>query len=336
MPNPRTIRAGIIGLGVGEQHLKSYASIEGVKVVAVCDIDPHRLQDVAYRWKVSETYTDFSKVTEHPDIDVVSICSFDDAHADQAVSAFNNGKHVMVEKPVALTRQDAARVLRAQQDSGKWITSNLILRESPRFIEVRDQVRAGAFGEVFHIEGDYVHDILWKITDGWRGKMDTYSIVYGGGIHLIDLMRWILGDEFCEVCAIGSNRRAAGSSYRFDDTVTSLFKFENGASGKCLTTLGPKRTKFHALNVYGSARTFINDIPDAKSFVSDNPDDERVVTTPYPGMKKGDLIPNFIEAIRAGLEPNVSARDVFRIMDVCFAVVESLESKRTEQISYQI
>lgn len=332
----KIIRAGVIGLGVGEQHLKSYTAIDGVEVRAICDIDPQRLDRVGNDWGISERYTDSRRITEHPDLDVVSICSYDDTHADQAVSAFEHGKHVMVEKPVALFREDAERVLRAQQESSRYITSNLILRQSPRFIELREQIQAGLFGEIFHIEGDYVHDILWKITEGWRGKMAFYSVMYGGGIHLIDLMRWLIGDEIESVCSMGSNIRTRDTSYPYDDCIVSLLKFSRGATGKTLSTYGPRRTKFHALNVYGVERTFVNDLPNAKMFTGDQAEDESAIITPYPGMRKGDLLPDLIEGIRNGHEPNVSARDVFRIMDVCFAAHEALETGRQVDVKYQI
>ena len=76
-------------------------------------------------------------ITENPEIDIVSIASYDDHHVEQAISAFNHGKHVMIEKPIALNRIDSERLLRAQQDSGRLITSNLILRQSPRFKELK-------------------------------------------------------------------------------------------------------------------------------------------------------------------------------------------------------
>lgn len=331
------IRAGVIGLGVGNQHLISYQATAGVEVRAICDIDPTRLAEIGDAQGVAERYQDWRRITEHPDIDVVSICSYDDGHAEQAVSAFRNGKHVMIEKPVALNRAEAEAVLRAQQDSGRYITSNLILRRSPRFIELHEQIRAGAFGEIFHVEGDYVHDILWKITEGWRGRMHTYNVVYGGGIHLIDLMRWLIGDEVEAVASMGNGIRSRGTAYGGrDDCVTCLLQFTRGATGKTLTTFGPRRTKFHALNVYGSKKTFINDLPNAKLFDGDAAANEHVVTAPYPGMLKGDLLPDFIAAIRDGHEPNVSARDVFRVMDVCLAAAESLAAKCTVTVSYQI
>ncbi len=331
-----TLRVGIIGLGVGEQHLKTYQGLPDVEVTAICDIDSEKLETVAQRYGVPGRHADFRKITENAEIDIVSICSYDDSHAEQAVSAFDNGKHVMVEKPVALYRSDAEAVLRAQQDSGCRISSNLILRESPRFIELKQQIESGDFGEIFCIEGDYLHEILWKITEGWRGAMDFYCTVYGGGIHLIDLMRWLIGQEVTEVSGMGNKILTRDSSYRFDDTFINLLRFDNGTIGKCLTTLGPQRTKFHSLNVYGTRKTFVNDVPNAKLFDGDGPENESVIETPYPGMKKGDLIPEFVQAIRDDIEPNVGVRDVFRVMDICFAAWESIQSGRTQKVSYQI
>ena len=332
----KPLKVGVIGLGVGEQHLRTYQRLDGVEVVAICDIDPARLAEVGDRYGVAGRHGDARRITEDPDIDIVSICSYDDAHAEQCISAFRSGKHVMVEKPVVLRRAEAEAVLRAQQESGKFISSNLILRQSPRFRRVREMVQGGEFGEIFCIEGGYIHDILWKITEGWRGKMDFYCTIYGGGIHLVDLMRWVLDQEVVEVGCMGNNVLTRDSAYKYDDTFLTMLRFSGGAIGKCLTTLGPRRTKFHALDVYGTKRTFLNDMPNAKLFDGDQPGNESTMALPYPGMEKGDLIPEFVDAIRQDREPEVGARDVFRVMDICFAAYEAAQARRTVPVSYLI
>jgi predicted dehydrogenase len=192
---PKTIRAGIVGLGVGEAHLRSYMAIPGCDVAMICDVDPVRLAEIGDRYGIGSRSVDYKAVTEHPDIDVVSICSYDDVHAAQLISALRNGKHVMVEKPFVLHR---------------------------------------------------------------------------GGIHLVDLMRWLMGREITEVCAMGTDILTRGSRYRWPDTISALLKWEGGATGKCTATLGPKRTKFHALNVFGTKATFVNDMPHAKIFTGDD------------------------------------------------------------------
>ncbi len=332
----KPLRAGVIGLGVGEQHARSYMAIPGVELRAICDVNEAKLGRVGDELGVALRHRDWKRITEDPEIDVVSICSYDDTHAEQAISAFHHGKHVMVEKPLALDRAEAERIVRAQQDNKRLITSNLILRRSPRFIELKRQIEAGAFGEIFYLEGDYIHDILWKITEGWRGRMAFYCVTYGGGIHLIDLLRWLLGREVAEVSGMGNKLLTRGGAYRFEDTIVNLLRFEGGALGKVMTTFGPRRTKFHSLNVYGTRMTFVNDMPHAKLWDGIEPENERAVTTPYPGMAKGDLLPDLIAAIREDREPTVSARDVFRVMDVCLACWDSVQQKRTVPVSYLI
>lgn len=330
----RPLRAGVIGLGVGERHAAGYQAIDGCEVVAVCDIDPEKLAAVAERQAVAQTATDWRIVAEHPDIDVVSICSYDDAHVEQAIRCLENGKHVMVEKPVALRREDAERLLRAHHDSGKLLTSNLILRRSPRFIEIRKQVQAGAFGEIFYMEGDYIHEILWKIVTGWRAIMDFYCVTYGGGIHLIDLMRWVLGDEVVEVSGMGNKVLTREGPYRWDDTIVTLMRFSKGAMAKSLTTFGSRRPQLHRLDVYGTTATFQNDRGDGHIWTDDRDDSHTPVATPYPGIEKDDLLPDFIDAVRSGGQPQVPAQDVFRVMDICFASWRAVEEKRAQTVSY--
>lgn len=331
---PRPLRAGIVGLGVGEQHLKSYRRDPACEVVAVCDIDPAQLDHVQRRYDVPRAETEWRRVTEAPDIDVVSVCTYDDCHAAQVISALRHGKHVMVEKPVVLFRHELEAVVAAHAESGRQLTSNLILRRSPRFIELKQRIDAGHLGDIFHIEGDYVHDILWKITHGWRARLPFYSVLYGGGIHLIDLMRWLIGGEVTEIAAMGSGLRAVGSGFRFPDTVVALMRCDGGATAKSLTTLGPRHPKFHALRVYGTRATFVNDLPDARWYTGDGPDDREEVCTPYPGMAKGDLLPDFLAAIRDGRAAPVPARDVFRVMDICLTGQEAMDSGRVLPVRY--
>ena len=329
--------AGVVGLGIGEQHVIGYNAIDGVTVTDICDIDPAKLNDVGIRNDVPRRHTDYRRVTENPDIDVVSIASPDDQHAEQAISALDHGKYVMVEKPVALTRADAERVLRAQQDSGTLLTSNLILRLCPRFRELKSWIDAGELGDIVTIEGDYLHRVLWRMTEGWRARMAFDCVTYYGGIHMIDLMRWLTGQEVTQVIGMGNDfQTPADSGYRYDDVIVNLLRFDRGAIGRTMSNLGAMRPRLHALSVYGTRKTFVNDVPHARLFEGERPEDCRIVDTPYPAVGKGDLLPDFIEAIRNGHEPHVTTADVFRTMDVCFACYQSSWSDGILPVSYLI
>lgn len=242
----------------------------------------------------------------------------------------------MIEKPLALNRHEAEAILRAQQDSGRFLSSNLVLRKSPRFQELKNWIAKGYFGEIVTIEGDYLHQILWKLTQGWRGEMEFYCVTYGGGIHMIDLMRWLLDEEIVEVCGMSNKKLTRGSKFNFDDTVTNLLKFKSGTVGRTTSNLGAQRPQIHGLAVYGTEKSFINDTPHAKLFHGDNSEDIEIVETTYPGIDKFGLLPDFISSIRNGDEPEVSAKDVFRVMDICFACYESLQAKKTVNVDYLI
>ena len=332
----RKLKIGVIGLGVGEQHVIGYQRIPNVEVTDICDIDPSVLKIVGDRNDVPNRHQNYKQITENPNIDVVSIASYDNCHAIQAISAFENGKHVMIEKPLALNRHEAEAILRAQQDSGRFLSSNLVLRKSPRFQELKNWIAKGYFGEIVTIEGDYLHQILWKLTQGWRGEMEFYCVTYGGGIHMIDLMRWLLDEEIVEVCGMSNKKLTRGSKFDFDDTVTNLLKFKSGTVGRTTSNLGAQRPQIHGLSVYGTEKSFINDTPHAKLFHGDNCEDLEIVETTYPGIDKFGLLPDFISSIRNGDEPEVSAKDVFRVMDICFACYESLKAKKTVNVDYLI
>ena len=330
----KTLKIGIIGLGIGEAHLISYKNIPTVEVVSVCDIDPKRLRFIADKYDIRGRHLDFKKITEDSNIDIVSICSYDNFHAEQLLSAFRNGKHVMVEKPVVLHKKEAEEVIREWKDSQCRITSNLILRQSPRFKNLKEMIKAGQFGDIYHIEGDYLHNILHKITSGWRGKMPFYCTVYGGGIHLIDLMRWLINDEVKEVCSMGNNLLTHNSDYQFPETITSLLKFNGGATGKNTTTFGPQRTKFHSLNIYGTNKSYANNRGKGEFYSGDEEKDLELDPIIYPGYEKGDLLPEFIDAIINNKEHAVTGEDIFRVMDICFAIWESFKNKKTVDVSY--
>ena len=325
MPSAPTsvLRAGVIGLGVGERHAAAYKSIPGCALEAVCDVDPVRLQEAGSRLGVARRHEDYRAITEDPSIDVVSICSYDDVHAEQAISAFAHGKHVMIEKPVAQTRNEADRVVEAWRASGKLITSNLILRRSPRFIEVKERVEAGDMGDIYLLEGDYIHNVDYKLASGWRGRLSHYSPILGGAIHLIDLMWWLKGRPVVRVAAMGTRKNAAKTGFRFDDTNIVMMEFDDGTLAKSLVTLTPHHPKYHALRVFGDRASFINQIGPADWFEGTEGEHHEVVETSYPGMEKGDLLPGFIAAIRDGTRLVVGETDVFHIMNVCLAAEES-------------
>ena len=340
MPDLKPIRLGVIGLGVGEQHLKGYSALENVTVTAVSDLRIAHARRVVASYQLENVFiTDKAEqLLDSGLVDAVSICSYDDFHATQAMHAFGNRLHVMLEKPAVLQRQELYALTKAWQDSGCRLSSNLILRASPRFQELRAMLAKNELGDVFYLEGDYLHQILWKLREGWRGKMPFYSVMFGGGVHLIDLMRFLLGKEALEVCTMGTSKMSQGSPYKFEDTAVSLLQFEDDILAKCCASFATHRPQLHALSVFGSKGSWHNDHPHGKLFLHDHLEKPPIkIDSPYPGIQKYALLGSFVASIRDKTSSVlVGGEDVVRTMDVCLTAVDAMKEKKTLPISYTI
>jgi predicted dehydrogenase len=322
----KRLRAAVIGLGVGAQHAEVYARRDDCDLAVLCDLSREKLDEVGSRFPSAERVTDATQPLRDPSIDVVSIATFDDAHHRHVIEALEHGKHVFVEKPLCLKRSEFDDIRGTLSKCPDLVlSSNLILRKSPRFIELRELIRGGQLGDLFHIEGDYLYGRLHKIQAGWRGEIDGYSVMHGGGIHLIDLLLWLAQEPVVEVFAMGNAIASRGSKFRSNDLAVALMRFESGLVGKVSANFGCVHPHFHALSVYGTQGTYVNAPAAARLYTSRDPLGEpRLLTTAYPGTHKGDLIDSFIDAVRNRQPAEVTARDVLHAMAVSLAIDEAV------------
>lgn len=330
------IRIGIIGLGVGEAHIAGYEAHPECHVVALCDFAEEKLAMAREKYPGKQCTANANDILDDPSIDVVSIASFDSYHHEQIIRAIENNKHVFVEKPLCIYEHEARDIRKALNARPHLqMSSNLILRKSPRFIELREMILSGVLGQVYSFEGDYNYGRLHKITEGWRGKEEFYSVMYGGGVHIIDLMLWLTQERVVEVSAQGNRICSSGTGFRFNDMVTSVARCESGMTAKISANFGCVFPHFHRLAVYGTQATYINDLPNAKLYTSRDPlVIPRDITTAYPGTHKGDLLYSFIDAIAHKKTPEVHAEDVFASMSVCFAIEKASQQQTTVPVDY--
>ncbi|MGV8056596.1 MAG: Gfo/Idh/MocA family protein [Smithellaceae bacterium] len=322
------LKAGIIGLGVGEAHIEGYRNHPDCEVVALCDFSPEKLAYANNKYPALHITDNADEIIKDPSIDVVSIASYDNFHHDQVMAALACNKHVFVEKPLCLNEGEARNICRMlKRKPALKISSNLILRKYPRFINLKEKIARGELGEIYHIEGDYNYGRLEKITKGWRGQIDYYSVTLGGGIHMIDLLFWLTGDRITEVAACGNNISSRGSQFKYPDMVSCILKFQSGMTGKMAVNFGCVHPHFHNLSVYGTKATFINSINSSSYWSSRNPQIAPIMdNSDYPGAHKGALLYNFIDAIINDSTPEVTQQAIFYDLAVCFAVENSLQA----------
>lgn len=330
------IKAAVIGLGVGEHHIGVYESEPRCKVVTLCDINEEKLADVGNRHPGKSLTTSPSAVLADPEIDVVSIASYDDAHYQQVKAAILASKHVFVEKPLCLFDEEFDDIDRLLHERpAVRLSSNFVLRRAPQFRELKTRVETGALGRLYYFEGDYNYGRMHKITEGWRGKIPFYSVSHGGAIHLIDLILWLSQGRIVEVTALGNQITTAGSNFRFPDLVTALLRFDDGATAKVTANFGCVCPHHHALSVFGTQGTFVRGHQGGFYYSSR---DEHVVPEriqlAYPKTAKGDVQRAFLAHILDGTPPEVRAAEVMDAMAVSLAIERSLRSHRWEPVRY--
>lgn len=333
-----SLRVGIIGLGVGERHIEGYLAHPGCRVTALCDFSPEKLAEVGARYPGRRLTADAEEILADPDIDVVSIASWDDAHACQVLRAVGQGKHVFVEKPLCLTVGELAAIRDALAERpGVHIASNFILRSCPRFQEVKKRVTDGDLGNVYYMEADYNYGRIHKITDGWRGGIDFYSVFLGGSVHMVDLLLWMTGKRVVEVSAMGNRIATAGTPFRHNDLAVALLRFEDGAVAKVAANFACVSPHFHRLALYGTKATFENFPEEGRLTTSRETGGgwERLEQE-YPGVGKSAQAYWFLEQI---LQNNLASlqrsRDsVFDVMSVCLAVEQAMARKGQITVRY--
>ena len=330
------LRVGVIGLGVGEAHIAGFERDPRCRVTALCDLDGDRLAKVATRHPGKKTTTDPDAVLADSDIDLVSIASYDDAHAGQVLKAIAAGKHIFVEKPLCFHDDEFAAISAAlSANPAIRLSSNLILRKYPRFARLKSMIETGTLGALYYVEGDYNYGRMEKILHGWRGRLPFYSVVHGGAIHMIDLLLWLSGARPIEVAAMGTNRASKDSGFAFNDTVAALLRFDDGMLAKVTANFPCVYPHFHDVAVFGTDATWRNDRDAARLYRSRDPAAQPdLLEEPYPGSLKGDLIPSFVAALLDGGEAEVERGDVLDAMAVSLAIERAATTGKPQHVAY--
>src|SRR5688572_13158196 len=144
----RKLRAGIIGLGVGQSHAKGYLSSPDSELVAVCDANETRLNEFAALWNVSRRYTDYHQMLEEAELDVVSICLPNSLHASASIEALDHGVHVVCEKPMAQSVAEAKDMVAAAERNQKHLMVAYNYRYRPDSQWMFRIVQSGKLGTI--------------------------------------------------------------------------------------------------------------------------------------------------------------------------------------------
>ena len=320
-----TLGAGVIGLRMGASHASVYAEMPGVELRAVCDTAEDTAQQVARRHNC-DAFTDYRDLLARDDVHVVSIATPDHLHAEHCIAALGAGKHVLCEKPLALTLQDCRDIVAAVDAGDRKFMVGQVCRYTPGFVLTKKLIDDGVIGEPFFVESEYAHaydNILG--VGGWRKdpEIKRHPLI-GGGCHAVDLLRWIAGDV--EEAFAYSNHRVL-TDWPVDDCTIATFKFENGVVGKVLCSIGCRRPYTMRSAFYGDKGTIISDntSPTIQIYTNDYAELGGFAALPVSTASHNVQaeIAELVETIRDNRPVKTDVREGARTAATCVAAIES-------------
>ncbi len=218
------IGAGIVG---GAWHAYVYSQLPQAELVAVCDLDEGRARDIAQKYNVPHVYADYRELLANPAVQAVSIATPDFAHRDIAVAAAQAGKHILVEKPLATTVEDAQAILQAADQAGVKLMVDFHNRVNPPFVAAKQSLDHGDLGELKYIYAR-LSNTTFVATQmlSWASRS---SALWFLASHTFDLAHWFVNDQPKRVYAVSRSGVLRQKGIDTQDFHIAIVEFGNGA-----------------------------------------------------------------------------------------------------------
>ena len=327
-------RLGIVGTGiVGNLHALTYSRLPHAELVAVCDLDEGRAQEVAARYGASAIYTDYQRLLEHPGIDAISVVTPDFAHREVAVACAEAGKHILVEKPLATTVEDAEAILKATETAGVKLMVDFHNRCNPPFVHAKERVERGDLGTL-----KYLYARLSNTTFvptqmlSWASRS---SALWFLASHTLDLACWLLEDRPVRVYAVSRSGVLQEKGVDAPDFHVAVVEFAGGAvvtleNAWILPETEPMVYNFK-VEVLGSQGSLYINTSDHRAIESYGPDRIELpdVLGLPPGMKHRfagfmpEAIARFVDAVVYDEPVLASGREALQVTKTLAAIEHS-------------
>jgi predicted dehydrogenase len=326
----RKIKVGVIGLRMGGEHLTAYLKSDKYEVVGICDVDEKLLDRKAKESNAPQATSDFMEIVNNPEVELISIATPDHLHREQCVRALEAGKHVIAEKPLALTLEDCEAIIKAADASSGTFMVGQVCRFAPGFKMAKDLIDSGMIGDLFFIESEYAHD--YETTPGWQNWRKDHIIsrngVLGGGCHAVDLLRWVGGD-IEEVTAF-ANHKMMKDWPEPDTTIASLKFKNNNLIGKVFVSISVQRPYTMRSVFYGSAGTIIcdNTSPAIQLFSNKITNLRGFAELPVNIASHNITgeVEYFYQVLQGNKKLELTAREATKTVSTCIAIINSAQN----------
>lgn len=337
--------AGIIGCGgIGWIHAQAFSKTPLTNLVAVADVVEERAKGLIQKYNAKAWYTNYEEMLQRRDIHVVSVCTPPWLHKQMVLEAVEAGKHVLCEKPMALSLDEAEEMVNGAKKAGVKLAIDFHNRYLPAHQKAKKLLDEGLIGRLFQIrcrlgypflESAYLQNLSHMKDWLFIAEKSGGGVLMDIGSHWIDLARFFVGNDVKSVSAlIGTVSR----SIKVDDNIMILCEFENGVQG-VIDVSWTQRGGFWFIELYGLDGTMICNGPQPIMIYTEKKDEPHLLRKAwiYPRLEPAEepherLIREFVEAIENCTEPPVSGEDGKKAQEIIKAAYESYKTKRIIQL----
>lgn len=317
-----TVRFGIIGCGgISTAHLDAVAQIDGAEAVAAADINEAALNEKCDAYGVSARHTDWRDVVARDDVDAVAVCLPHNLHRPVAVEAARQGKHVLGEKPMAMSLAECDDMIRAAEENDVVLMVAQVLRRYPSHTLAKQWIGAGRIGRVANVIRRRIANTASNLERyDWADSPEVAGgwMLYGYGAHEYDAVLWLLDTHATQVFAVGTRNKPVWRDY---DEISAVFRLASGATATVLQSLNAHQGAWDCL-VIGDKGSLTIRTQEVEL-------NGEVTPAPIaPGVPFREQVQEFVDCVRSGNEPGPSGRNVRSTMQLLEAVKLSLAESR--------
>ncbi|MFC5447916.1 Gfo/Idh/MocA family protein [Paenibacillus aestuarii] len=337
------IKVAVVGCGsiAKHRHIPEYSWNPNVELVAFVDPVIERAEHYA-QTHGGKAYSSYTEMLANEKVDAVSVCTPNYLHAEVSIAAANAGAHVLVEKPMASTTEEAEAMIAAAKKNGVFLMVGHNQRLMPPHVKAKEILDSGKLGRVLTFRTSFGHPgpERWSIDgrDSWFFRKEEAIMGAMGdlGVHKSDLIRWLLSDEVSEVAAFVGTLHKEGT--QVDDNATCVLRMKSGAIGSLVASWTYYKGEDNSTVLWCENGVMkIGTHPDDQVIVElrDGTVEKYKVGTISTNEKQvsSGVIDEFIGSIAAGQAPRISGEEGMRSLNVILAAFESQATGRIVPLS---
>ncbi|GFN30870.1 Gfo/Idh/MocA family protein [Paenibacillus xylaniclasticus] len=332
------LRVAVIGCGAiaVRRHIPEYANNPNVKLVAFADPVIERAQELANQYN-AKAYSDYEQLLAEVEVDAVSVCTPNYLHAPATIAAAKAGAHVLVEKPMATSRQEALDMIEAAKANGVMLMVGHNQRLMPPHVKAKEVLQSGRLGKVISFRTSFGHPGPegWSIDgrNSWFFRKEEAVMGAMGdlGVHKSDLIRWLLDDEVADVAAFVGTLHKEDTAV--DDNATCILRMKSGAIGTLVASWTYYRGEDNSTILWCENGVLkIGTDPERQVIVELRDGTSESIEAGAISTNEKQLpsfvIDEFVNCIIHNQAPSISGEEGLRSLQVILAAFESQETGR--------